>query len=352
MYIHQDYPKVKYHWNKKPITIKNSAEEAALGGGWASSPGAFKPYQGPRPTRTVEQNPVKWLDEWSVPGLSSAHRKKIKAHLLRADGTFERSLDADSAALASMRQAFDGIASVLFDAGILTEDLLQTDVPQLVWDSAIAGGWWRLASETCQDIFPERLGHYWVWRDDSGDWKSLFRAEAGEWEAKLLEIPSRELPAVSASVTARLAEPQARSQRAESPPERKVVARPTLQANKWEDIEIAFISDERVQISVGTQIETRNYAEMGFASKTSGNPVLAWATLRAMAEAGGVTKFASDSRKWAEIEKRIQEIRRVLRQMFGLTDDPLPYIKKTRPDSGDFGYRARFKIFCRRSYES
>jgi hypothetical protein len=217
VYIHQDYPTVRYHWNKQPITVKNSAEEAALGGGWASSPGAFEAYRGARTARTVEQDPVKWLDEWSVPGLSSEHRKKIKAQLLRADGTFEKSLDLDSAALAAMRQAFDGIARVLFDAGILTEDLLRTDVPQFVWDSAIAGGWWRLASETCQNIFPEQLGHYWVWRDESRDWKGLFRAEAGEWEARLLETPSREMPAVSASVQTDYSEPQALSQRAESP---------------------------------------------------------------------------------------------------------------------------------------
>jgi hypothetical protein len=123
-YIHQDYPRVKYHWNRKPITVQNWDEEAALGGGWASSPGAFEAFTGERPARTKEQDPVKWLEEWSVPGLSSEHRKKIKAQLLRADGMFERSFDLDSAALAAMRQAFDGIARVLFEAGILTEDLL------------------------------------------------------------------------------------------------------------------------------------------------------------------------------------------------------------------------------------
>jgi hypothetical protein len=205
VYIHQDYPTVKYHWTKKPVTVKNSAEEAALGGGWASSRGAFEAYQGPRLARTAEQDPVKWLDEWSVPGLSSEHRKKIKAQLLRADGTFERSQDPDSAALSSMRQAFDAIANVLFEARILTADLLRKDIPQLIWDSAIAGGWWRLASETRQDIFPEQLGRYWVWRDDSRDWKGLFRAEAGEWEARLLEAPSRQEPAdPAASAAAKL----------------------------------------------------------------------------------------------------------------------------------------------------
>jgi hypothetical protein len=64
---------------------------------------------------------------------------------------------------------------VLFAAGILTENLLRNEIPQLVWDSAIAAGWWRCASETSQNIFPERVGHYWVWRDDRTDWQQLFR---------------------------------------------------------------------------------------------------------------------------------------------------------------------------------
>jgi hypothetical protein len=196
MYKH--YPRVRYHWNGKNITVKNSDEEAALGGGWADTPAAFDADKGARRARTGEQDPVKWVDEWSVPGLSSAHRRNIKAQLLRADSTFERSVDPDFAMAACMQQGFNGIVRVLFEAGILTEDLLRKDVSELVWDSAIAGGWWRLASETYEEIFPEQLGHYWVWRDDSRDWKGLFRGEAREWEATLLEAPSREMPAAPA----------------------------------------------------------------------------------------------------------------------------------------------------------
>jgi hypothetical protein len=190
VYIFQEYPKAKYHWSGKTVTVQNADEDTALGGGWANSPSAFDAYKGPRRARIEDRDPCKWLDEWSVPGLSSEHRKKIKAQLLRAEGAFERSPDADpeSAALACMRQAFHGIAGVLVDAGILTEDLLRKEIPELVWDSAIAGGWWRRASETRQDIFPEQRGHYWVWREDSRDSKELFRAETRDWEARLQEV--------------------------------------------------------------------------------------------------------------------------------------------------------------------
>jgi hypothetical protein len=41
------------------------------------------------------------------------------------------------------------------------------------------------------------------------------------------------------------------------------IPRSSPQPEQWEDIEILFISDERVQITVGAYSETRNYNEMG-----------------------------------------------------------------------------------------
>jgi hypothetical protein len=129
-------------------------------------------------------------------------------------------------------------------------------------------------------------------------------------------------------------------------------AGPRCQASKWEDIEISFLSDERVQITIGAQRDTRNYDEMGFANKKDGKPVLAWQVLRTMAEAGGVIRTASDGMNWAEVEKRIQEIRTVLRHRFGLNDDPLPFTRKTRRNPEEFGYRTKFKLGCRPAYQS
>jgi hypothetical protein len=130
------------------------------------------------------------------------------------------------------------------------------------------------------------------------------------------------------------------------------LAKPVYEARNWGEVEITFLSDERVQITVASQTETHNYAEMGFASKQNGKPVLAWETLRAMAQAGGVLMSASNSRKWGGVEKRIQEIRRVLRHRFGLCDDPLPFTKKRRRDSETFGYGAKFKLGCGPSFDS
>ncbi len=108
---------------------------------------------------------------------------------------FAGSDDAGAGKVAAMRHAFDGFAGVLFDADLLTEKLLQEELPGLVWDLAIAAGWWRQASEERQDIFPELIGHYWVYRDASRNWDDLFRAESSQWEARLLETSRDESPA-------------------------------------------------------------------------------------------------------------------------------------------------------------
>jgi hypothetical protein len=186
-YIHQPYPTVRYGWNNKTITVNNAEEEAALGVGWVKNPDAYRPYLGPRPRKALDQDETKWADDWARHGLSADHLKKIKAKLMRVDAEFWRSPAAHGADLDAMRRAFNGIAEVLSAAGLLTEGLVQQQIQELVWDSAIAGGWYRYAGETQDNIFPERQGHYWVWRDDGFDWKGLFHSETKEWLAWLLE---------------------------------------------------------------------------------------------------------------------------------------------------------------------
>ena len=187
VYLPRYYPKCKYHWNGKTVTVKDVGEEIALGGGWADTPADFEPYKSPRRTRPDRSDPIKWVEEWSVAGISPSDRIRIKAQLKKAHGTFWKSPNATSALSDAMHEAFNGIAKVLFEAGILTDQLLAVDLPTLIWDSAISGGWWHLASDRPQTIFPERLGHYWVWFDEGSDWHGLFRSEIATWEGTLLE---------------------------------------------------------------------------------------------------------------------------------------------------------------------
>jgi hypothetical protein len=121
-------------------------------------------------------------------------------------------------------------------------------------------------------------------------------------------------------------------------------------AADWTAIEIVFLSDERVQIRRASQTETCNYAELGFADRRieDGNakPNLAWVTLRAMAEQNGIIQNGEQAgAAWPKVEKRMQDIRRVLRTHFGLTGNPVPFVKGV-------GYEASFKIRCGPSFHT
>jgi hypothetical protein len=127
---------------------------------------------------------------------------------------------------------------------------------------------------------------------------------------------------------------------------------PPVAGGKWEEIEISFISDERVQIRRGKKTQTLNYAEFGFADGRSGNPNQAWPVLRRLAERhGSIESEMEAGMDWSRLEKRIQEIRSVLREHFGIASDPIPFLEKSRMQDKS-GYNARFKISCARAYRS
>jgi hypothetical protein len=93
-------------------------------------------------------------------------------------------------------------------------------------------------------------------------------------------------------------------------------------------------------------MESLNFTEFGFADGRTQNPNKAWKLLRAMAEERGIIRDGKAvGEEWSKVEKRIQEIRRVLREYFGLPDDPVPFVEGT-------GYQSLFKISCTRSFNT
>jgi hypothetical protein len=317
----QEFPEYRYHLNGNKALIRNAQEEAALGGGWSDNPREIDLYKGPRSQDPDQYDPVKWVDEWPVSGLSEGERKKIKAGLYKAHAGFWRSPDASNAVAEAMGLAFGVIAQTLFDAGLLDEQRLREDVASLVWDSAVAGGWFRLASENRKRMFPEPLGHYWGWTGNDRDCKTRLSAETADWRGKLLS---------ASEPTSRPAKPP------------KAQARSTVtsgaHAEKWKDVKISFISDERVRILVAGQPQTFNYDEMGFGDRRSGKSNRAWAVLRLLAQTKGVLGTTNrGSKNWAPLEQQISRTRKLLKRHFGLSEDPLPFEKAV-------GYQARFQI--------
>ena len=122
---------------------------------------------------------------------------------------------------------------------------------------------------------------------------------------------------------------------------------PNAGALTWEQVEISLLSDHRVQIKAGDRTYSMNYAEMGFADDRSKNANKAWLMLLALARQRGVirTGAEADGQPWPKVERRMQEIRKVLRQHFRISADPLPFTPGT-------GYQTRFRIGVSPSFET
>jgi hypothetical protein len=129
-----------------------------------------------------KNDPTNLVDEWPLPSLSLADRKRIKAHLLSASAVYKRGNPSDSRRfVAPIQQSFDGIASVLFDAKILTSEVLKNQLPLLLLESAIAAGWLHYA-QPLSKISAEFFQAY----------PDVFSAEIDEWSAKLLQRDAEE----------------------------------------------------------------------------------------------------------------------------------------------------------------
>lgn len=117
-------------------------------------------------------------------------------------------------------------------------------------------------------------------------------------------------------------------------------------ASQWEDIEMLFLSDARVENLIGDHRETLNYTELRFADRRNGTPNKGWLLLRELARASGeLSSPPSGWRGWASVEKQMQRTKRILVEHFGISGNPLPFRKGV-------GYRSRFKIGCAPSFDT
>jgi hypothetical protein len=118
-------------------------------------------------------------------------------------------------------------------------------------------------------------------------------------------------------------------------------------AQRWEDIEIRFLSEERVQIFVnGRPGDTKNFAEMGFEDHRGkgGKPRQAWHLLKVLSANDGIFPVRGISGHQG-IQKRAQELRDSLSKHFRIAGDPLPFVE-------GIGYKTRCKISRSPAYQT
>lgn len=138
---------------------------------------------------------------------------------------------------------------------------------------------------------------------------------------------------------------ESRSQKMHPEPSPEDKLGPLPAAAEWRHIEIAFLSDERIQVRTGAgRSQTFNYAEFGFEDRRNGKPNRAWILLRELATKGSAIPQARAGKDRAMMEKRIQEIRNRMRRRFKIKGDPIPF-------NGN-SYQTSFKVSRRPSFDT
>ena len=111
----------------------------------------------------------------------------------------------------------------------------------------------------------------------------------------------------------------------------------------WEDVEIRFLSDHRIHVRSRKTEQHLNYAEAGLEDGRNHNPKRAWELLREFAEQGGVISQALPDQDLSRQQKKVQELRKALRQLLNISEDPITFDRRER------SYRTRFKVSFPRS---
>lgn len=297
---------------------------------------------------------VDWLASWAVAAYDAVAKARMMA-LVKDKGDAGREVYRDaldalrehtvralrhlyaclSAHAQSMMRAFPGGTASNEDGRAFLENVdhqLMPEVTERLYRRK--SHWWLTASMMVRDD-EEQLGAREA---------ALSRSTSAVENRGPAAHPERQLPVSETSLSASAApdpsrgpDEQMRAQgvgtsNAEDPNE----------ARMWEAIEIRFLSELTFQAMVDGQVHPpQTYVEAGFGDgrHRHGRPKAAWETLRELAESDGVLRTAP---KWPRLEKRIQEIRALLRAHFRLPGDPVPY--------RDGAYRARFRIGVNHSY--
>ena len=108
--------------------------------------------------------------------------------------------------------------------------------------------------------------------------------------------------------------------------------------DSFADLEVRFTSDRQVQVSWNGYSDVLNFIELGFEDRRgTERPNKAWRALHIIAQNGGRIDRQIGP-KAHQLEKRIEELRKLLRKIFGTNDDPFQFDRKSK------SYASRFKI--------
>ncbi|MBN1622397.1 MAG: hypothetical protein JW871_07395 [Endomicrobiales bacterium] len=120
--------------------------------------------------------------------------------------------------------------------------------------------------------------------------------------------------------------------------EEKPISRfPTPDGIDWNEVCISFIDEENLKIRVKEMKKKYHYSQIGFKDKRKDLPDFQWETLLGLAKNNGEFSFKMDTGR-ENSQKRFQELRKRLKLVMGLKDDPFYSYKKNK------SYKAKFNI--------
>lgn len=113
---------------------------------------------------------------------------------------------------------------------------------------------------------------------------------------------------------------------------------PMLPDLGWKEVAIAFKSHDYVVVSARDQLRRYHYAELGFADKRKGDkPNTLWLFLKDLAKLERISwRENIDQETRSKAQKKISDIRRILKNLMGVDDDPF------HPYSSEDGWRPKF----------
>ena len=110
----------------------------------------------------------------------------------------------------------------------------------------------------------------------------------------------------------------------------------------WEKIVINFISNDEIQIRAGAVSETYHFSEIGFKDRRKRgagiHPTQLWRRFRAFAAAQGEVPYARGPKEREQQRALMKELRKRLKAIIGLAEDPIPFVH------GSFAYKFRFTL--------
>ena len=138
--------------------------------------------------------------------------------------------------------------------------------------------------------------------------------------------------------------PETRKREGPGREEQPIAQFPSPPGLRWEDVSIAFISDNDIRVEAKGLATQYSYDEIGFDDKRDGGKGNLWFVFRALAMLKGsatVDNLANASKDKNNVSKDISRLRKILFKLMGIKGDPFHNYKNYKKHQY---YQTKFKL--------